>query len=276
MYKIDSHQHFWQYDPDKHGWIDDEMRVLKRDFMPPDLKKELEKVPINGCVAVQAEQSEEETEFLLGLAEEYDFIKGVVGWMDLCDDDLLRRLEHYIFNSKLKGLRHVVQDEPDDRFLMRDEFLKGIKKLIDFDLTYDILIFARHLPVAIEFANIFPDQKFVLDHIGKPEIKEGNITNWEKGIRELAQHPLMYCKVSGIITEADLDNWNPDNVRPYLDVVFDAFGTDRLMFGSDWPVCTLAGSYEDVYRLVSNYIDEFSEQQKEMILGGNAKQFYDL
>lgn len=276
MTRIDSHQHFWEYDPKKHSWITDEMNVLKQDFMPPDLKKELKKADIEGCVAVQADQSEDETDFLLSLAERNDFIKGVVGWLNIRADNFRQRLEHYAFSKKLKGLRHIVQDEPDDRFLLKPDFLNGMKILGDFDLTYDILIFARHLPVAVEFVNRYPDQKFVFDHIAKPEIKQQKITQWEVGIRELAQHPRMYCKVSGMVTEADWEHWSPDDVKPYLDVVFDAFGTERLMYGSDWPVCKLAADYQEVYKLLADYIAPLSEQEQNQILGKNAERFYGL
>lgn len=276
MSRIDAHQHFWTYDPRKHSWITGEMDVLQKDFMPPDLKKELDKVGMEGCIAVQADQREEETDFLLSLAERYDFIRGVVGWLDMRADNIRQRLEHYSSHPKLKGLRHLVQDEPDDRFMMRTDFLEGMKTLCDFDLTYDILIFARHLPVATAFVNCFPDQKFVLDHIAKPEIKEQNTTQWEEGIRELAQHPYLYCKLSGLVTEADWERWSPEDFKPYLEVVFDAFGTQRLMFGSDWPVCKLAGEYEEVYRIIAEYIEPLNESEKNRILGGNAVQCYDI
>ncbi|MDR8392721.1 amidohydrolase family protein [Aliifodinibius sp. S!AR15-10] len=274
--RIDSHQHFWNYDPQKHAWINEEMSVLKRDFLPPDLKSEIDSVDIDGSVAVQASQTEVETQFLLDLADKYDYVKGVVGWLDIRDDNFEQRLNHFSQFDALKGLRHIVQDEPDDRFLLQPDFLGGIKTLSNFDLTYDILIFARHLPVAVEFASKFSDQKFVLDHIAKPEIKDQKIDEWEEGIRELAKHPKMYCKVSGMVTEADWDQWQPDDFRPYLDVVFDAFGTDRLMFGSDWPVCLLAGDYKEVYKLVKSYIDTFTDIEQTKLLGGNAQQFYNL
>lgn len=244
--------------------------------MPPDLKKELDKVGMEGSIAVQADQREEETDFLLSLAERYDFIRGVVGWLDIRAERFHQRLAHYSSHPKLKGLRHLIQDEPDDRFMMHTDFLEGMEALGEFDLTYDILIFARHLPVARAFVNRFPDQTFVLDHIAKPEIGEQNITQWEEGIRELAQHPRLYCKLSGMVTEADWERWSPDDFKPYLEVVFDAFGTQRLMFGSDWPVCKLAAEYEEAYRIIAEYIEPLSEREKNRILGGNAVQCYDL
>lgn len=276
MEKIDAHQHFWQYDPQRHGWITDEMSVLKQDFMPPDLNNHLQQAGFDGCVAVQADQTTRETDFLLELAARYNFVKGVVGWLDIRAEDFADQLERYSDNPRLKGLRHIVQDEPDDRFLLRPDFLRGIKTLTEYELTYDILIFARHLPVAVEFAEKFPDQPFVLDHIAKPEIKAQKIDEWEQGIRELAKHPQMHCKVSGMVTEADWQHWSADDMKPYLDVVFDAFGSQRLMFGSDWPVCTLAASYQEVYGLIEDYLEEFTEEERAKILGGNAKRFYGL
>lgn len=276
MGKIDSHQHFWKFDPDRHAWINGQMNVLKRNFMPRDLTTEMNKAGIDGCVAVQADQSEEETDFLLALADEYDFIKGVVGWLDICADDFEERLNHYADYKALKGLRHIVQDEPDDYFLLRDNFLRGMKSLGEFGLTYDILIYARHLPVAVEFASKFPDQKFVVDHIAKPEIQAQKIGEWEKGMRELAQHPNMYCKISGMVTEADWKQWKPDDIKPYLDVVFDAFDIDRLMFGSDWPVCILAAEYIEVTQLVGEYIETMTEEEQRLIMGENARRFYNL
>lgn len=276
MMEIDAHQHFWEYDPGKHSWINEQMSALKRDFLPSDLKQEMDKVGVKGCVAVQADQSEAETEFLLELAEKHDYIRGVVGWLDIRAENLRERLEHYVQYDALKGLRHIVQDEPDDRFLLKPDFLRGIEILGSFDLTYDILIYARHLPVAIEFASRFPDQKFVLDHIAKPEIGDQKIDEWAEGIREIAAHPKLHCKISGMVTEADWENWKKEDFKPYLEVVFDAFGPERLMFGSDWPVCTLAAEYEEVYGLLEAYMEPLAEEEKQMILGGNAQQFYNL
>lgn len=273
---IDAHHHLWQYDPQKHGWIDDTMIKLRRDFMPQDLKKEMQSVGVDGCVAVQADTSEQETDFLIDLANQHSFIKGVIGWVDFTADDIEERLQHYAQFESVKGMRHVVQDEPDDEFLLRDDFQHGISQLKQFDLTYDILIFARHLPIAVQFAEQFPDQKFVLDHIAKPDIKQQKMDDWEEGIRQLARHPTMYCKLSGIITEADWDDWKSQDIIPYLDVIMDAFGPDRLMFGSDWPVCILAGSYKQVYELIDNYLQLLTKEERAAILGKNAIEFYEL
>lgn len=276
MERIDAHQHFWNYDAETYGWINEEMKELRRDFMPLHLKKLLDQEDITGCVAVQADQSESETRFLLNLESKYSFIKGVVGWLDIAADNFPKKLEHYSRNPALKGIRHVIQDEPDDRFLLRPDFLRGIQILSDYNLTYDLLIYERQLPAAIEFVSHFPGQPFVLDHIGKPRIKAGVKDPWEEGVRELAQHDNIYCKVSGLVTEAHWRNWTTDDLKPYLDIVFDAFGAERLMFGSDWPVCTLAAGYNEVVALLMEYANTFTNEEQAMIMGGNAQKFYDL
>lgn len=276
MIKIDAHQHFWKYDPKRFAWINDSMSVLKQDFLPPDLKEEMDKSGFDGCVAVQASQSEEETDFLLKLAAEYDYIKGVVGWVDLCDINVRSRLQHYAQEKKLCGIRHVVQDEPDDYFLLRPDFMKGVKMLPEFNLTYDILIFEKHLPVALQFVGYMPECRFVLDHIAKPRIAAGVLTPWDDNMRSLAEYPNVYCKLSGMLTEADWKNWKADDLHAYLDVAMEAFGSDRLMIGSDWPVCRLAASYQEVMGLVEDYIGRLSADEQARILGQNAIDFYQL
>ncbi len=274
--RVDSHQHFWHYDPVRDAWITDEMAVLKRDFLPSDLLPELRANGIDSCVAVQAAQSEDETTFLLDLASKYREIAGVVGWVNLLDHRVEEQLAYFSQFRKLCGFRHIVQSEPDNHFLMRKHFLRGIGLLARFGFTYDILIYARHLPVANEFVQRFPEQKFVVDHIAKPEIKVRELQKWEPGIRALAKHPNVWCKVSGMVTEADWKGWTPADFRPYLDVVFEAFGVDRLMFGSDWPVCLVGGSYGQVKGIIDDYLDGFSLSDKEKIFGGNAVRFYGL
>ncbi|PKQ64290.1 amidohydrolase [Labilibaculum filiforme] len=274
--KIDAHQHFWNYCPEKHSWISDEMAVLKNDFMPKDLKIHLEAIDFDGCVAVQADQTEAETDFLIDLANQNPFIKGVVGWVDLRAANLRDRLVHYSKFPVVKGFRHVVQDEQDDNFIIGEEFCNGIAMLEEFGFTYDILIFAKHLIPSVEFAAKFPNQKFVLDHIAKPEIKDQKIEIWAEGIQKLASFPNVSCKLSGIVTEADWANWTEADIIPYLNVVFDAFGPERLMIGSDWPVCTLAGSYQKVMNLIIEKIKKYTTSEQEAILGGNAIEFYQL
>jgi L-fuconolactonase len=274
--RIDAHQHFWVYNPQEYGWIDETMALLRRDFLPTDLKPELDQEGFRGCVAVQARQSLEETRWLLELAQRDPFILGVVGWADLRSPRLRSDLKSLAGNPKLVGLRHIVQSEPDDHFLLRPDFLRGISLLEEFDLAYDILIYPRHLSVAAEFAGCFPRQRFVLDHLAKPPIKSGSISSWEKGIRALASLPNVYCKLSGLVTEADWQNWKPEHLKPYLDVAFDSFGTHRLMIGSDWPVCTVAGSYSQVIRVVKDYLAKFSKEVNDAVLGGNAQAFWRL
>lgn len=274
--RVDSHQHFWHYHPVRDGWITDEMAGLKRDFLPADFLPELRASGIDACVAVQADQSEEETRFLLDLAEKHREIAGVVGWVNLLDERVEERLEYFSHFRKLRGFRHIVQAEPDERFLMRKEFLRGVGMLSRFGFTYDILIYARHLPVAAEFVQQFPSQKFVVDHMAKPQIKARELDDWSRGMRAIAKHPNVSCKVSGLVTEADWKRWTPDDFRPYLDEVFTAFGVDRLMFGSDWPVCLLGGNYGRVKAIVDDYTRSFSPIDKENIFGGNAIRFYGL
>jgi L-fuconolactonase len=273
---IDAHQHFWKYDPQRDRWITDQMSVLKRDFLPDDLIQELRANGIDGCVAVQADQSETETEFLLRLAAQHNWIAGVVGWLDLCSANLPERLAHFSQFRKLRGLRHIVQSEPDDRFMLREDFCCGIARLKDFDLTFDILIYPRQLPAAIELVNRFPQQKFVLDHTAKPSIRTRNIDAWAEQIRVLAGSPNVYCKVSGLVTEANWTNWRPAEFEPYLDAAFNVFGPDRLIFGSDWPVCLLAATYRQVRELVEQYVVRLPSQVREKILGLNAIEFYGL
>jgi L-fuconolactonase len=273
---IDSHQHFWHYDAARDSWITDEMSVLKRDFLPDDLHKELAANGVEGCVAVQAAQSEDETLFLLELARQNPFIKGVVGWCDLRSAGLAARLEYFSQFEKLCGFRHVVQAEPDDDFLLREEFLRGISLLKNFNFTYDILIYPKQLPAAIKFVGKFPEQAFVLDHIAKPFIKDRITRPWAEQIRELATYPNLYCKVSGLLTEADWQNWHRDDFKAYLDIVFEAFGADRILYGSDWPVCLLAATYQQVKDILADYTSTLSSQERAKIFQLNATHFYRL
>src|SRR5258708_1834539 len=240
---IDAHQHFWIYNPAEYDWIKDSMSGLRRDFLPEDLNPEMDSSGVHGSVAVQTRQTLEETRWLLDLAERSPSILGVVGWVDLRSPDVRSQLEALTQDPKLVGVRHIVQSEPDDRFLLQPEFLRGVSALEEFDLAYDILIYPRHLSVAAEFVERFPRQRFVLDHLAKPPIKSGKIGSWAKGIRRLAEFPNVFCKLSGLVTEADWQHWRPDQIVPFLDVAFQSFGPERLMIGSDWPVCLVAASY---------------------------------
>ncbi len=273
---IDAHQHFWFYNRREFDWIDDAMASLRRDFLPAALKPELDRAGFQGCVAVQARQTLEETRWLLELAASSPFILGVVGWVDLQSPQVRSQLQELAANPRLVGVRHVVQGEPDDRFLLRPEFMRGIAALEEFDLAYDILIYTRHLPVAAEFVGQFPRQRFVLDHLAKPPIRSGSLHPWTDGIRRLAAFPNVYCKLSGMVTEADWQRWQPGDMTPYLDVAFECFGPERLMIGSDWPVCTVAASYGRAMQVVKDYRGRHTEQVREAVLGGNAQRFWKL
>ncbi len=274
--KIDSHQHFWRYDAVRDAWITDSMAVLKRDFLPEHLAAELAANRIDRSIAVQADQSESETMFLLDLAEKNKRIAGVVGWVDLLSPRAGERLEYFSHSSKLRGFRHVAQSEPDDRFLSRENFVKGVAQLRAFGFTYDILIYPKQLPAAIELVARLPEQRFVVDHLAKPEIKSVKSAPWAAQMKEIAQSKNVFCKLSGLVTEADWKHWKTDDFKPYLDKVFDAFGADRLMFGSDWPVCLLAATYGQVKQIIEEYVKGFSQTDKEKIFGGNAARFYGL
>jgi len=274
--RIDAHQHFWNYSPSEHTWMTGEMAVLKQDFLPKDLRPLLDGAGFGGSIAVQARQSVEETEFLLELAEQNEFIRGVVGWVDLCSPELVTQLERFAEDKKLVGVRHVVQDEPDDGFMLRADFRRGIARLADFGLTYDVLIFPRQLSAARQLVEEFPAQPFVLDHIAKPLIEQGILSPWESGVRALARLPNIYCKLSGMVTEARWRQWREDDFRAYLDVIFNAFGPERVMIGSDWPVCTLSADYGQALGIVIDYIAQLSSEVQEGILGGNCARFYGL
>ncbi len=274
--RIDSHQHFWKYHPIKDAWITDDMKVIQHDFLPSDLRPFLDANHFDGTVVVQADQSETETNFLLELAAENDFIKGVVGWVDLCSNTVSEKLNHYSSFKKLKGFRHIVQAEPQDDFLLNSDFCNGISQLLNYQFTYDLLIYPRHLPFAIKLVEQFPLQPFVIDHLAKPDFKVADFKEWKEGIRAIAKHSNVYCKVSGLVTEADWKNWQVADFTYCLDVVTESFGIDRLMYGSDWPVCLLGGSYDEVKRIIEQYFASYSLAEKVKIFGLNAMQFYKL
>ena len=252
------------------------MFVLKRDFLPEDLALECKANGIDASIAVQSSQSEEETLFLLELAENNPQIAGVVGWVDLASSQTCERLKLFSRYEKLRGFRHIAQAEPDDGFLVQPDFMRGISCLREFSFTYDILIYPKQLPAAIDLVSKFPEQRFVVDHLAKPEIKSRDSKLWAAHIRRIAKSPNIYCKLSGLVTEADWRNWKAEDFWPYLDVVFEAFGPDRLMFGSDWPVCLLAASYTQVKQIIEDYLDDYTSAQRQNIFGGNAIRFYGL
>jgi len=274
--QVDAHQHFWIYRPDEYGWIDDSMAALRRDFLPHDLGPELAREGFHGSVAVQTRQTLEETRWLLELAARSPSILGVVGWVDLRSQDVRSQIKTFAQNPKLVGIRHIVQAEPDDRFLLQPDFLRGVSVLEEFDLAYDILIYTRHLPVAAEFVERFPRQRFVLDHLAKPPIKSGEINSWAEGIRRLAAFPNVFAKLSGLVTEADWQQWKPEHISPFLDVAFESFGADRLMIGSDWPVCLAAAPYALAVGVVKDYVLKHQAEWRDGVLGENATRFWRL
>lgn len=273
---IDAHHHFWRYDPAQYPWIDDAKRPLKRDFLPEHLEAEIEAAGVDGVVSVQARQTLEETAWLLDLAEQHGFIRGVVGWAPLVSPQLPELIGPLAERRKLKSLRHVLQDEPDPDYMLRADFDRGIRSLSEFGLAYDILIFERHLPQAVQLVDRHPQQTFIVDHIAKARIGEGIVSPWRENIRELARRQNVSCKISGMATEADWRRWTPDQLRPYFDVVLDAFGLRRLMFGTDWPVCQLACGYRQWKDLVSAWIAGLSSSEQQRILGGTAIEAYRL
>lgn len=273
--RIDSHQHFWKFDPVRDSWITDDMNVIQRDFLPSDLAPILKENRIDGCVAVQADQSENETQFLIDLASTNDFVKGVVGWVDLRSELLDQRLQYFSKFKKLKGFRHIAQGEPLG-FLKGEEFSKGIRALTKFNFTYDILIYPHQIQDAIGLVTQHPDQKFVVDHLAKPVIREKEFTYWASQMKELASFKNVCCKISGMVTEAVWYQWTNDDFRPYLDFVMNHFGTARVMYGSDWPVCLVAASYEKQMNIIEEYLRSFSDSEKHKIMGENAIRFYNL
>ena len=273
---IDSHQHFWKYEPVKHSWIDDDMSVIRRDFLPSDLAKVYQENSIDGCVAVQADQTQEETDFLIDLASINNFIKGIVGWVDLRAENIENVLEKYSTDKIVKGFRHVVQGEADHNFLLRPNFSRGISLLEKHNFTYDILVFPHQLGSVLEFVKKFPHQKFVIDHIAKPYIKDGYFEGWATMVTAIGKHENVSCKMSGMVTEADFITWTPEQIHPYMDTALEAFGSKRILFGSDWPVCLVAGNYSKIKKLTTDFISQLSQIEQNSIMGNNAIEFYNL
>ena len=274
--KIDSHHHFWKYDPVTYSWMNEKMGVLKKDYQPEDLKAEINSSNIDGVISVQADQSMRETDDLLKHANEHSFIQGVVGWFPLAEPELEGLLERYASNPWLKGVRHVVQDEPDDRFILGDAFNAGIRRLKPHNLVYDILIYERQLGASIEFVDRHPGQVFVLDHVAKPRIGDQVIEPWKTQMFDMAKRENVYCKLSGMATEADWQSWTKEDLWPYIEIALEAFGPARMMLGSDWPVARLAVEYGDWINLCRESISSLSETERALVEGGVAAQAYDL
>jgi len=274
--KIDTHQHFWKYNNRDYVWMSAGMDRLRKNHLPSDLLPLMSTAGITGTVAVQARQCLEESTWLLQLADEYPFILAIVGWIDLSSDRVVEQLEQFAQHPKFRGVRHVVHDEPDDNFMLRESFLNGLRQLKRFGLTYDLLLFPRHLPIACNVVNRFLDQRFVLDHMAKPPIRAREMQPWERDLKRLATFPNVFCKISGLVTEAHWSSWTAQDFEPYLDVVLNAFGPSRLMIGSDWPVCTLAADYTSVMNLESDFIGRLSVDEQHAILEKNPIDFYSI
>lgn len=276
MLRIDAHQHFWKFDPVRDSWITADMAVIRKDFSPADLQSLLEENGLNGSVTVQSDQSEKENDFQLANAAGYDFVKGIVGWVDLQAENIEERLAHYKQFKKMKGFRHVLQGEPDRALMLQPAFKRGIAALKKFEFTYDILIYPDQLQYIPALVAAFPDQPFVIDHIAKPYIKDKKIDDWKKDMQAVARLPNVYCKISGMVTEADWQNWNQEDFKPYLDTVVESFGIKRVMFGSDWPVCLVAATYGQMMKIVKEYFSSFTQNEQDLFFGGNAILFYHL
>jgi L-fuconolactonase len=273
---IDAHQHFWKYNPARHGWIDDNMAAIRRDFLPKELEQIYRHNDVDGCVAVQVDQSEGETEYLLAFSRKYDLIKGIVGWADLQADNIKARLDYFKTEEKVKGFRHIVQGESDPNFLLGQDFCRGVGELASRNFTYDILVYHHQLLQVVPFVSKFPNQLFIIDHIAKPAIAKGEIEQWGRYMHAIAKHENVYCKLSGMVTEADYKNWTYDQLAPYINVVLECFGPSRLVYGSDWPVCLVAATYEEQFGVIHKAIERLSPSEKKAILGENAIRFYHL
>jgi L-fuconolactonase len=274
--RIDAHQHFWKYNPVRDQWIDERMGVIQRDFLPEDLQPLLIQNGMDGCVVVQSDQSTEENYFQLKNAMTHDFIKGIVGWVDLQAVDINEQLNYYSQFHKMKGFRHVLQSEKQRDLMLQADFMRAIGLLEKYNFTYDLLVLPDQLPYTSELVRHFPNQLFVLDHLAKPPIKAKEISSWKRDIIKLAAHENVYCKISGMITEADWNNWEPSDFIPYMNIVVESFGVKRLMFGSDWPVCLLAGTYGRMLQVVTDYFSSFTKNEQQLFFGENAIKFYNL
>ncbi|WP_017256938.1 amidohydrolase family protein [Pedobacter arcticus] len=276
MQKIDTHQHFWKYNPVKHAWINNEMAVIQKDFMPHDLQPILSIAGVSGCIAVQSDEEEADNDFLLDLSKKNEFIKGIVGWVDFLNSDISERLAYYSEVKAIKGFRYILQDKEQRDLILSKEFIRGIVAMNAYDFVYDLLLLPDQLNYAEQLVSHFPNLVFVLDHLAKPMIESGEINAWKTAVTALARHENVYCKVSGVITEADWKNWKQEDLIPYMDVVFSAFGMDRVMFGSDWPVCNLAGDYQKVMRVVAQQVNSLSVNEQEKFWSLNAIKCYNL
>lgn len=273
---IDAHHHFWIYDPVEYGWIDDQMSVIRRNFLPADLEAVIHQVGVDGVVSVQARETVEETRWLLDLASKHSFMRGVVGWVPLTDPDVHKSLAEFTRNPALKSVRHGLQGEADPLYMLRDDFNAGIRVLQHYQLAYDILIYERQLPQTIKFVDRHPQQIFIVDHLAKPRVKDALLSPWRENMRELAKREHVYCKISGLVTEADFHHWTEASLQPYIDTVLETFGPRRAMFGSDWPVCLVACPYDRWLHIVSKAASKLSPDERAQLMGGTATRAYRL
>ena len=271
---IDAHHHLWRYKAEDFGWIDESMGILRRNFLPADLIREMAAADVDGAIVVQARQSLEETRWLLGQADDCEAIRGVVGWAPIAGEEFPGVMEEFGDRPKLKGLRHVIHDERDENYILREDFNAGIRAMQGSGLVYDLLIFPRHLPQTIEFVDAHPEQVFVLDHVAKPMIREGILMPWAEQMRELGRRENVWCKLSGMVTEADWAAWDDASLKPYFDTAVSAFGPSRLMVGSDWPVCLVASDYGRWFEVLRRYFESFGEAERAMVFGENASNVY--
>ncbi len=276
IFRIDSHHHFWKFDAAEYTWIGAGQRVLRKDFLPGDFEPELRAAGITGTIAVQARQSLEETRWLLEMTDRHEFIHGVVGWAPLTEANVGAALERLATHPKLRAIRHVLHDEADEGYMLREDFNRGVAELKGFDLAYDILIFERHLPQTIEFVDRHPNQIFIVDHLAKPRVREGILSPWRENIQQLARRPNVYCKISGLATEADHFRWSETQLTPYMDWILSSFGPERTLFGSDWPVCLLAVGYCQWAEIVARFVGGLSEAEQERIWSATAREAYKL
>jgi len=274
--RIDAHQHFWQYNPSTQGWINDEMSILRRDFSPKELQKEIESLGFEGTIAVQAEETLEENYYLNKLADENSFIKGIVGWMDLQENNAEQTMHDLKSIQKLVGFRTITQGAQDEKYLSNRKYIDNVRLLSAYNYTYDLLVHHSQLKSLIRFTDQLIDNKFILDHLGKPDIRNKEIKQWKSDIKSLAENPNIYCKLSGMTTEADYQKWSYDDLYPYMEIIAEYFGLDRICFGSDWPVCLVAGTYNTTYSVVEKFCQQVSQTEREKLFGLNTKEFYKL
>lgn len=274
--RLDAHQHFWRYTAEEFGWLTEEMAELRRDFLPEDLAPELRANGVDGTVAVQARQTVEETSWLLELAAQHAWIRGVVGWVDLRAENVREDLARWAANAKLVGVRHIVQGEPEREFVLREDFQRGIAALEEFGLAYDLLLYPKHLGPALKLVQAFPRQRFVLDHVAKPVIRAGLLEPWATELKALAACENVTCKLSGLVTEAQLKGWVQADFEPYLEVALEAFGPRRVMIGSDWPVCLAGGSYAETTGIVRSFIARLTDAEQGEVLSGTCARAYGI